>query len=146
MKVSKSLSVVFFVILTLFLFTETHAEARKVNWKAFSTNLVVAIKSNHPGLQESAMQRIISYADSLDVSAAVYDIALLFRFDHNPRVRRMAMVTLSKINTEHALGYLCQYLKYEKNLAIRNQCCWIISNYYATRNPEKLKELAILMK
>jgi len=140
---SKKLISAVVLMLVLVLVAETSAQNKKVNWEAFSTNLIVAIKSNHPGLQQSAMQRIIQYADSLDVTKAVYDIALIFRFDDNSRMRRLAIVTLAKINTDHALGYLCQYLKYEKNPAIAKQCCGIINQYYAAKYPEKYQELAV---
>ena len=140
-KVIGALTVISIMLLTSTIF----AEGRKVNWEAFSTNLIVALKSNHPGLQESAMQRIIRYSDSLDITDAVYDIALIFRFDSNPGMRRLAMVTLSKINTDHSLGYLCQYLKYEDNSSIRKQCCCIIRDYYVAKKPDKMGELAVLL-
>ena len=133
------------VILILLLSSDIFAGNGKVNWDAFSTNLVVALKSNHPGLQESAMQRIIQYSDSLEITKSVYNIALIFRFDNNPQMRRLAMVTLSKINTDYSISYLCQYLKYEDNQSIRKQCCCIIRDYYVSKKPEKMNELAILL-
>ncbi|HES59479.1 MAG: hypothetical protein JW956_14195 [Calditrichaceae bacterium] len=133
------------VILILLLSGTIFAERRKIDWKAFSTNLIVAIHSEHPGLQESAMQRIIQYADSLEITDAVYDIALIFRFDGNSQMRRLAMVTLSKINTDHSLNYLCRYLKYEDNPSIRKQCCCIIRDYYVSKKPDKMDELAVLL-
>jgi len=145
MNVSKKFIGVLVVITLLFLITDTQAGNRKVNWDAFSINLVKAMKSNHPGLQESAMQRIIRYSDSLEVTDAVYDIALIFRFDDNPQLRRLAMVTLSEINTDHSMGYLCQYLKYEDNPAIKRQCCGVITNYYVSKKPDKMHELAMVL-
>ena len=91
------------------------------------------------------MQRIIRYSDSLEITDAVYDVALIFRFDGNPQMRRLAMVTLSKINTDHSLSYLCQYLKYEGNSSIRKQCCVIIRDYYVAKKPDKMDELAVLL-
>ena len=126
------------VIIIMLLTSNVFAEGRKVNWEAFSTNLIVALESDHQGLQESAMQRIIRYSDSLDITDGVYDIALIFRFDGNPQMRRLAMVTLSKINTDHALDYLCQYLKFEDNPSIRKQCCCIIRDYYVSKKPNKI--------
>jgi hypothetical protein len=137
--------ITFIVILTLLLICNTFGNERKVNWEAFGANLVVALKSNHPGLQESAMQRIIQYSENLDVTDAVYDIALIFRFDDNSQMRRLAMVTLSKINTDHSLSYLCQYLKYEENSSIRKQCCCIIKDYYVAKKPDKMDELVVVL-
>ncbi|MEJ2542986.1 MAG: hypothetical protein P8Y99_02870 [Calditrichaceae bacterium] len=140
-KISGALIVIFIMLLASNIF----AGNGKVNWDAFGTNLVVALKSNHPGLQESAMQRIIRYSDSLEVTNGIYDIALIFRFDDNPQMRRLAMVTLSKINTDYSLSYLCKYLKYEDNQSIRKQCCCIIRDYYVSNKPDKMDELAVLL-
>ena len=145
MRSSSKISGAFIVILIMLFSSNIFAESRTINWEAFSTNLIVALKSNHPGLQESAMQRIIRYSDSLEITDAVYDVALIFRFDGNPQMRRLAMVTLSKINTDHSLSYLCQYLKYEGNSSIRKQCCCIIRDYYVAKKPDKMDELAVLL-
>ncbi len=133
------------IVILMLLTGNIFASNGNVNWDAFSNNLIVALKSNHPGLQESAMQRIIRYSDSLEITDAVYDIALIFRFDNNPQMRRLAMVTLSKINTDYSLSYLCQYLKYEDNPSIRKQCCCIIRDYYVSKKPDKMEELAVLL-
>lgn len=145
MNFKLKISSVLIIMIIAFLVSSLFAGDRKVNWDAFSTNLVVAIKSNHQGLQESAMQRIIQYSDSLIVTDAVYDIALVFRFDKNSQMRRLAMVTLSKINTDQSLSYLCQYLKYEENPSVRQQCCGIIREYYVSKKPDKMDELAIIL-
>ena len=145
MRNSYKISGALIVILIMLLTGNIFASNGNVNWDAFSNNLIVALKSNHPGLQESAMQRIIRYSDSLEITDAVYDIALIFRFDNNPQMRRMAMVTLSKINTDYSLSYLCQYLKYEDNPSIRKQCCCIIRDYYVSKKPDKMEELAVLL-
>ena len=145
MNFKSKLSGVLIVMIISLLIGNIFAGDRKVNWEAFSTNLVVAIKSNHPGLQESAMQRIIQYSESLNVTDAVYDIALVFRFDKNSQMRRLAMVTLSKINTDQSLDYLCQYLKYEDNPSVHKQCCGIIREYYVSKKPDKMDELAIIL-
>ena len=113
------------------------AQEREVNWKAFSVNLVKALKSDNPGLQQSAMQRIIRYADKLDVDAAVYDIANIFRFDKNSRVRRLAMVTLSSINSDKSMEYLSKYLKYEEEKSIKKQACCIIALHDSLKTMKK---------
>jgi hypothetical protein len=146
MKYKPKISYIIVTVLSLLLISNIFAESRKINWNAFSANLIVAVKSNHSGLQQSAMQRIIQYADSLNVTDAVYDIALIFRFDKNTQMRRLAMVTLSKINTDYSLNYLCRFLKYENNPSIQKQCCCIIRNYYVAKKPDKLDELAMLLK
>ena len=119
-------------------------QPREVNWDAFSENLVVALKSGHPGLRQSAMQHIIRYGDKLDVSEGVYYIGLIFRFNDDPQVRRLAMVALHTINTDKAISYLCQNMKYEDNPAIKKQCCCIVNNYVAQKAKERVEELVFL--
>ncbi|MEJ2052888.1 MAG: hypothetical protein P8X42_03120 [Calditrichaceae bacterium] len=145
MKYLINIKGILILILMLVLVNDIFAGDRKVNWDAFSVNLVVAMKSKNPGLQQAAMQRIIQYTDSLDITDAVYDIALIFGFHNNPKMRRLAMVTLSKINTNHSLNYLCRFLKFENNQAIRNQCCLIIRNYYVAKKPDKMDELTTIL-
>lgn len=131
--------------------TKSKAESeRTVDWEAFSLNLVKAIKSGHPGLQNSAMQQIIRYGDKLNVEDAAWNISRIFRYDDNPQVRRLAMLALHAINTDKCVGYLCQNAKYEDNPQIKKQCRFIIYEYYAANFPQKLdtftlSELAALI-
>lgn len=117
------------------------AQENRTDWKAFSVNLVKAIKSGHPGLQNSAMQRIIQYADKLDVSEAVYHIGRIYGFDINPKVRRLAMITLHKISSDKSMYYLQKYLPLETNPNMRSQCCCILNEYCMAKNitPKDLK-------
>jgi hypothetical protein len=123
---------------------DSPAFSPNVNWDQFSVNLVKAIKSGHPGLQQSAMQRIIQYSDKLDVKDAVYDIALIFRYDDNPAMRRMALVTLYKIGTDHSVSYLCQNMKFEENDSVKRQCCQAIQRYIADRNVETSDKVVLI--
>jgi len=143
MKINKLFSLMLVISLVMAFSTELQSQTRQVNWTAFSINLVKAIKSNHPGLQQSAMKHIIQYSDQLNVKSAVYEIGQIFRFDENPQMRRLAMVALSEINTDESLAILCKYSKFEENSRIRNQCCKIVNEYYVAKNPEKAKELAV---
>ena len=118
------------------------AQEREVNWKAFSVNLTKAIKSDNPGLQQSAMQRIIRYADKLEVDAAVYDITNIFRFDKNPRVRRLAMVTLSSINSDKSIEYLSKYIKFEEDKTIQKQACCIMALHDSLKTLKKDEYIA----
>lgn len=123
------------VIATIMLFSfGLQAQETQTDWKAFSVNLVKALKSGHPGLQNSAMQRVIQHADRLDVSEAVYNIGRIYGFDRNPKVRRLAMVALHKISTDKSMYYLQQYLPLETNPAMRSQCSCILNIYCAAKN------------
>ncbi|MBN2424186.1 MAG: hypothetical protein JXR46_01465 [Calditrichaceae bacterium] len=144
MRISR-INVVTLALTVLFILSSiVDAHARKVNWEAFSVNLVKAIKSGHPGLQQSAMQRIIRYADSLNTKDAVYPLVQIFRFNDNDKVRRLAMVALAKINSDHAISYLYKYMKFEENVMIRHQCVCIINDYCKSKSPKKEHEIAEL--
>jgi len=141
----KSYKVLFSALLIIAVMSQASllmAQERDVNWKAFSVNLVKALKSDNPGLQQSAMQRIIRYADKLDVDDAVYDIANIFRFDKNSRVRRLAMVTLSSINTDKSMEYLSKYLKYEEEKSIQKQACCIMALHDSLKTLNKGEYIA----
>lgn len=117
--------------------TAGFAGEHQVNWDAFSKNLVEAIKSGNPGLQQSAMQRIIQYSDKLDVEQAVWHIAQIFRFDDNSRFRRLAMVTLYKINSDKAIYYVNKYIPKESEECLKRQDCCILQSYAATQQSEQ---------
>jgi len=123
--------------------TNAFSQAREVNWEAFSINLVKAIKSGHPGLQQSAMQHIIKYGDLLDVEEAVYDIAQILRFDDDKQVRRLAMVTLYKIHSDKAMRLLSENIKYEDCDSMKKQCCTIIKTYLASRDKKEEVDLSV---
>lgn len=130
------------LILSSFLFGQT--PKWETDWDAFSKNLVIAVKSGHPGLQQSAMQRIIQHKDKLDVSEAVYDIGQIFRFDDNPQMRRLAMVTLHAINTDKALAIVSNYLKFEDEPCIQKQGCCALNSYALVKSSEETDGLTAM--
>ncbi len=139
MKYSKLFAAV--ILSALFAFSSiAQAQTAKTDWHAFSVNLVKAVKSGNPGLQQSAMQRIIQYADKLDVDNAVYTIARIYGFHPDPRFRRLAMVTLYKINTDKSLAYLQKYLAYEDNESFKRQACRMIQDFKIARKAAKENE------
>ncbi len=136
-----------FILTMLFVWAGlVQAQTRNINWDAFSVNLVKAIKSGHPGLQQSAMQRIIQYADNLDVEDAVWTISQISRFDNDSRVRRLAMVTLYNIKSDKALAYIGQNLKLEKDQTIKKHGCCMLQEYYAAKKLENVSETVITAK
>lgn len=139
MKYSKLFTAV--LLSVLFTFSAlVHAQTAKTDWHAFSVNLVKAIKSGNPGLQESAMQRIIQYADKLDVDDAVYTIARIYAFHPDEQFRRLAMVTLYKINTDKSMAYLQKYLALERNDSFKRQACCMIQDFNVAKKAAKETE------
>lgn len=113
--------VVFVFTITQFALAGNKDRLASTNWDAFSKNLVMAIASGNDGLQQSAMQQIITYSDYLDVENARFDLVHLYRFHNNERVRQLAVVTLHKIGNKWAMDFLKRNLKFEDNPTIYRQ-------------------------
>ena len=94
-------------------------EGKKIDWQAFSTNLIKAIKSSNEGLQLSAMQQVIRSSDSLDVVLARYVVMDVFMNHKDQQVRQLALATLSKIDNPMDIGLLELHYKWEKNETIK---------------------------
>ena len=110
----------------LFFSSNTSIAQDKVDWKAFSKNLVMAIKSPNTGLQVSAMQLMITYAEKLDVSDATLDLVRLYRTHKNERVRQIALVTINEINNDWATGIVKRDYTFEKSKSIKKMMAAII--------------------
>ena len=74
-------------------------------WKTFSKNLVHALEMDHDGVKMAAMQYVIRYSDKLDVDEAAIDVARIYRNHDDDNVRRMAVVALSHMQSDWAIGY-----------------------------------------
>ena len=98
---------------------------RKVDWEILSENIVNAIQSDNPGLQQSAMRLVIQFSDYVDVDEALLDMMRLYRFSDNSKVRQLALVTLNKIGDEYAMDFVRRNLEYEtdeKIIKLSNAC------------------------
>ena len=93
------------------------AEAAVVEaqWKRFSTNLVEALKSEHAGVQQTAMRYVIQYNDQVSVSEAVFDVMKIYRNDTDDNRRRMAVVALGNMNSDWAIAFLERSEPFEKS-------------------------------
>ncbi len=96
-------------------------EPADVNWDQFSKGLTMALKSDNLGVKLSAMQLVIKYGDKVDVRNARYDVMDTFLDSKDRRIRRLALVTLSKINNTFDLGLLERQIKFEDDPVIKNQ-------------------------
>ena len=102
-------------------------------WKAFSTNLVHALKMDNDGVKVAAMQYIIRYGDKLDVDAAVFDVMGIYRNHHDDNVRRMAVVALGRMQSNGAIGFLRLSMEYEKSETVRYTIQAVVSDYEAAK-------------
>ncbi|MBN1464317.1 hypothetical protein JXA02_01055 [candidate division KSB1 bacterium] len=129
MKSSLFLAIVLFSLLAI---GATAAVPNEIDWDAFSKNLTVALKSDNPGLQQSAMCMIIQYADNLAIPrSAVFDIVKVFRSDKNDNVRLLALVTLHKIEDPWAMDFLRRHRRFEQQTRVKQLCCCAVNTYYA---------------
>ncbi|RMI17089.1 MAG: hypothetical protein D6681_03750 [Calditrichaeota bacterium] len=95
--------------------------ANEANWKAFSKNLVVALQSDNPGLQQSAMQLVIEHGDRVDVKAAVFHVMRVFRHHPDRQVRLLALAALTRMNSSWASGFLKRHIQFEGDPVIRDR-------------------------
>jgi hypothetical protein len=143
------------IIITVFVLSvsqlagsDMNVSKTKTDWQAFSENLVVALKSNNEGLQQSAMSQIIRYADNVDVDDAVYDVMQIYRSNKNESVRRLALTTLYKMQNKWALSFLRRAVQFEESPVLKNQICHILKDCAIrtaiAKKLEKEKEVAAL--
>ncbi len=98
---------------------------RNIDWEIVSENLVNAIQSDNPGLQQSAMRLVIQFSDYVDADEALLDMMRLYRFSDDSKVRQLALVTLNKIGSEYAMDFARRNLEYEtdeKIIKLSNAC------------------------
>jgi hypothetical protein len=120
---------VFAILAIIINATSVLATERQVNWDILSENLVNALKSDNPGLQQSAMRLIIQYANHVHVDAAVFNVMRLYRQHDNSKVRQLALVTLHKIGDAHAMDFIKRNLKYETDEKIIKLSNAVLNNY-----------------
>lgn len=95
--------------------------AAEINWKAFSKNLVKALRSDNPGLQQSAMQMVIRYGNWLNVKEAEFDVMRVFRNDKDHSIRQLALTTLINMDSKWAVGFLKTQIEFEEDPIIKKQ-------------------------
>jgi hypothetical protein len=124
---------IYFIAFALFVLiinsTTAIASEKNVNWDVFSENLVNALQSDNPGLQQSAMRLIIQYAEHVEVDDAVFSMMRLYRHSDNSKVRQLALVTLHKIGNQYAMDFVKRNLKFETDEKIIKLSNAILSNY-----------------
>jgi hypothetical protein len=121
-------------IVLVFSFTlTTMAKDKDENWQQFSQNLVKTLKSQHDGLKQSAMQRVIQYSDKLDVKDAALDIYTIYRWHNNDKVRQLALVALYNTNYDWAINQIAKDFDIESSPALKRQMYFMVNNYFSTK-------------
>ncbi|MEM8484984.1 MAG: HEAT repeat domain-containing protein [Bacteroidota bacterium] len=98
-------------------------------WKTFSKNLVVALKSENDGVSAGAMGLVIRFSEKVDVSDALFDVVSIYRNHEDENMRRMALVTLGKMDSPQAIGFLTRAEQFEKSDVLRQTMRAVIHDY-----------------
>jgi hypothetical protein len=127
MKKLAVLSLVLIFCLSQFVFADETRQLDKVNWEAFSKNIVKGLSIDNDGVKQAALQHIVNYGEYLNVDKAVFDIVNIYRNSKNEKFRQLAVIALHKMHNEWAMNFLQENLRLETNPAIKKQ---IVSCFY----------------
>lgn len=101
----------------------------KDKWEILSQNLVKSLKSDNPGVRQSAMQLIIEHSNQLNVQDGVLDVMNIFRSSKDPKVRTLALITLSKMKSDLAINLLSMHYRFEKNDNIQKKIKLVLAEH-----------------
>jgi hypothetical protein len=133
--------IAFAFLLMIINITSANATERKINWDILSENLVNALQSDNPGLQQSAMRLIIQYANHVHVDAAVFNLMRLYRQSEDCKVRQLALVTLHKIGNAYAMDFVKRNIKFETDVKMIKLSNAIINSYNGLASVEGSVEI-----
>jgi hypothetical protein len=132
--------------LRIFLFSNTfQVRFERFHWKkgiSLRNFRLSRRRWNGYGLHVSAMQNIRIYSElypgKLDVGDATFNIMRIFRDHKDPRMRRLALVTLVTIGDDKTIAFLKRNgeLELDKEECINKQCCCAAAEYYAKKAEE----------
>jgi hypothetical protein len=138
----KQFTYFFIAVLLLTLATSAIANDNVDKWEKFSQSLVQMFKSDNDGLKQSAMQRIIQYADKLDVQDAAFDIYNIYRWHKDTKMRQLALVTLNSIKYEWAMKQLYKDIKIEESPSLKRQMVFMVNEYFSKQSQGEYNYLA----
>jgi len=99
-------------------------------WKSYGEQLEIALASDHLGVQNAALRLVIAYSDNLNLSSeAVVDVMRLYREGSTEQVRRMAVVSLSQINSSAAIGFLRLSFDFEKSETVKSTIGAVLNDF-----------------
>jgi hypothetical protein len=119
--------------LALLAWNNSPAQEREINWKLVSKNLVRALASENEGLRQSAMEIYVRHADRLNIEASVYDVMRVYRNHQSPRVKKLALVTLYKMQNKWAIEFLKLDLRFQDDETLKRMVAAILLEYQAKK-------------
>lgn len=119
--------------LSLLSWSNGSAQEQEVNWERVSKNLVRALATGNDGLRRSAMDFFIKHSDKLDINAAVYDVMHIYRNHEDLQVRKLALVTLYKMQNKWAMEFLKVDLRFQDSEELKRMVAAILQEYNAKK-------------
>ncbi len=112
--------------------TERHRTfaTEEARWKAFTTQVRLALESDHHGLKQSALRYIIQYGDRLKTNRSdVFEVVRIYRDHENDTMRRMAVVALGQMQDDWAIDFLTRSARFEKTPSVRHTIKAVVARY-----------------
>lgn len=116
----------------------------EADWQAFSENLVVGLASDNDGLRASALQMIIRYGDRLDVKAAAFDVARIYRDHRDERMRHLAAVSCVHLKSNWAVSYLRMSEPFETSKRVKHSIRALLAEEDARKGTVETGELQMI--
>lgn len=133
MKKSMAFCACVVLSLVLFIAGSSSAQEKAINWKRVGKNLVRSLASENDGLRQSAMDFFIQHAHQLDIDAAVYDVMRVYRNHRDERVKKLALVTLYKMQNKWAMEFLKVDLRFQDSAELKRMVAAIVQEYEAKK-------------
>ena len=89
------------------------------DWKSYGERLTEALESENAGVQQSALRLAAYYGDRLQMGRpAAISAVRLYRDSRDPKLRKMAVVALARINHPWGIDFLTRSIEFEDSTDI----------------------------
>jgi hypothetical protein len=89
------------------------------DWKSYGERLTEALESENAGVQQSALRMAAYYGDKLQMGRrAAISAVRLYRDDRDPKIRKMAVVAIARINHPWGIDFLTRSIEFEDSTDI----------------------------
>ncbi|NUO83629.1 hypothetical protein HUU05_26440 [candidate division KSB1 bacterium] len=117
------------VSIALLSWNNSSAQEKAINWKLVSKNLVRSLASENDGLRQSAMDFFVKHSDKLDINDAVYSVMNVYRNHDDLRMRKLALVTLYKMQNKWAMEFLKVDLRFQDSQELKRMVAAILQEH-----------------
>ena len=89
-------------------------------WEAFNKKIVQAVSSENQGIREGALVQIAYYGDYLEFpELTVFEVMRMYRDHDDPKIQRLAIVSLANMGSRWAIEFLDMLAPYESNETLK---------------------------